>query len=607
VVLSERAALQPPLTGDVQNGVPPPGRSGTRSAARDAAGIALIAIAAYLPVLWTGFTSDDFFILARLKEFGGLQHPLAYFSALGFFEYYRPLTFLSHALDWSVWGANPAGFHLTSLVLHVVNSALVYGIGRQLGDRTAAIVAALLFALHPASHEAVYWMSARFDLLATCLTLASALLILGTTRGYWLGVATFGLALLAKESAIALPVIVVAGDVIVRRLDGHQTIRRLVPLVVVVGAYAALRSQAGALEVAGGASRLPKLVMLAAIVLALLWVAIARQASRRRSGDSAPEKYAGALLVSGCAIAATLLFLPAASDWLRQKIGFASFAMFYLVSPVAVPAPPSSLFDGPATLTAAIELVVLIGAVAVVWLNRRWLAARPPAVFLLVFVAAALAPVSSMTSGPRYLYLASAGVSLFAGVVVQSLTGRARLRAITAVAVVLGLAAVQLLAAARSWAWAADMTRDAVALITPQLQPCGTQDVVLLTTPVGIRGVYSNFNETALELPSDCAPASFATVLRVQEVDARVEVTRQNDTIELRVPAYAGNFVTSVDLRVFDVPIAVDQALTIDTPIGRLETTGASGVRVFRLSLVESKRGARFFYYSDGAVHAVNF
>ncbi|MFI5176946.1 MAG: hypothetical protein ACHQO8_00180 [Vicinamibacterales bacterium] len=590
----------------MRNGVPPPGRGGTRSAARDAAGVALVAIVAYLPVLWTGFTSDDFFILARLKEFGGLQHPLAYFNALGFFEYYRPLTFLSHALDWSVWGANPAGFHVTSLALHAANTALVYGLGRQFGNRPAAIVAGLLFALHPASHEAVYWMSARFDLLATCLTLVSALLILGTSRGYWPGVATFGLALLAKESAIALPVIVVAGDVMVRRLDARHTIRRLIPLLVVAGAYAALRSQAGALEVAGGASRLPKLVMLAAMVLALLWVAIARQGSRRGAGGSLLGKYAGALLVAGGAIAATLLLLPAASVWLRPKIGFASFALFYLVSPVAVPAPPSSLFDGPATLTAAIELVVLIGAVAVVWLNRRWLAARPPAVFLLVFVAAALAPVSSMTSGPRYLYLASAGASLFAGVVVWSLAGRARGRAIAVVAVALGLAAVQLVAAARSWTWATDMTRDAVELIRPALQPCGTEDVVLLTTPVGIRGVYSNFNEAALEL-SGCAPASFATLLRVQSVDAHVDVARQGDTIELRVPGYAGNFVASQDLRVFDAPIAVNQALTIDTPVGRLETTGASGVRVFRLSVAESKRGARFFYYSDGAVHALNF
>src|SRR5688572_334683 len=94
------------------------------------AGIFVLAIAAYLPVLGTGFTSDDFFILSRVRALNGLEHPHAYFQ-FGFFDYYRPLVFLSHALDWEIWGLDPFGFHLRSLVLHAGCSVFILLIGRR--------------------------------------------------------------------------------------------------------------------------------------------------------------------------------------------------------------------------------------------------------------------------------------------------------------------------------------------------------------------------------------------------------------------------------------------------------------------------------------------
>ena len=154
-----------------------------------AALIGLVAILAYWPALSVGFTSDDFFILARVKEFGGLGHPLAYFSASGFFEYYRPLTFLSHAADWQFWGLNPLGYHITNVALHAGSSVLICLLGYRLGGRTTGAVAGALFALHPAGQEAVYWISARFDLLATGLGLASLLLYSSDGRPYLLGLA----------------------------------------------------------------------------------------------------------------------------------------------------------------------------------------------------------------------------------------------------------------------------------------------------------------------------------------------------------------------------------------------------------------------------------
>src|SRR5215510_5380385 len=93
-----------------------------------------------------------------------------------------------------------------------------------------------------------------------------------------------------------------------------------------------------------------------------------------------------------------------------------------------------------------------------------------------------------------------------------------------------------------------------------------------------------------------CKPASYATVLRVMNKDAHVEVTRQDDTIELRVPGYGGNFVTAADLRRFDRPVPTGEPVTIDLPIGRLTSTADDGVQIFRLELTDPARRAQFFF-----------
>src|SRR6187401_3838869 len=110
------------------------------------ANVALIAAAVYVPALFTGFNADDYLILWRVKAIEGLGDPLGYFK-FAFYEYFRPLGFLSYALDWRVWHLDAFGFHLTNIALHCANSFLVYGLARRL-LRTpgVAAVAALLFA-----------------------------------------------------------------------------------------------------------------------------------------------------------------------------------------------------------------------------------------------------------------------------------------------------------------------------------------------------------------------------------------------------------------------------------------------------------------------------
>jgi len=566
-----------------------------------AAAVALVAFVAYLPALTTGFSADDFFILSRLKVHGGLAHPLAYFG-FGFFQYYRPIAFLSHGVDWQVWGLNPFGFHLTNVLLHVGCTLLVFQLGRRLLTVSAAGVAALLFALHPASHETVYWIAARFDLMATFFTLA-AIWCLTHERPAWqaAGVAAFALGLLAKESAISLLLIVPAWDVFVAKRDVRSVARRLFPLVVVAVAYAMLRNFGADLEAAGGSRRLPKLIGMAAMLFMLL------QLARRRDRSMPPHLHLSWPVAAAVAVAmVALLWWPVTAVSAAKALGFAAYAAFYLISPIIVPSPPPEWFATVAMRDALPGFVVVCGGLAMLAGYGRTIIRHTGVVFLALFVVAALLPVSSMPGGLRYLYLASAGVSLLAGWLVQQTPrGTSRVAALAFLAIALVVSTTQLLHMGRAWRTGSDMTRDGILLMASALEPCGSKDVVLLTAPVGIGGVYANLYYEAFDVLTGCSPKSFASLLRIVGTDAQVHVaTTSAGVIELRVPDYQGNIMASTDLSTFEIEVPRGLSRTIETAIGRLEISGEGSTQLFRLTLSDAAGGAARFYYSNGRIRS---
>jgi protein O-mannosyl-transferase len=120
--------------------------------------------------------------------------------------YWRPLVTWTLVLDAQWSGARPFGYHLTNLVLHAVACVLVWRLlgSFRLGPATS-LAGALLFAVHPAFAAAVAWIPGRNDTLLAVFALAAWLALL---RG-WTAVhlAFFGLALLTKETAFALPLV----------------------------------------------------------------------------------------------------------------------------------------------------------------------------------------------------------------------------------------------------------------------------------------------------------------------------------------------------------------------------------------------------------------
>jgi hypothetical protein len=156
---------------------------------------------------------------------------------------WHPLTSLSHMLDCEIFGLWPGGHHLTSVLLHVVATLLLFGVLCTLTGRTApsAFVAGV-FALHPLRAESVAWVSERKDVLSAVLWMATiwcwARWVKRPSAGTYAGVLTaYALALLAKPMVVTLPVVLLLLDV--WPLERHVPLRRRIveqlPLVLMAG------------------------------------------------------------------------------------------------------------------------------------------------------------------------------------------------------------------------------------------------------------------------------------------------------------------------------------------------------------------------------------
>ncbi|MFC1699992.1 tetratricopeptide repeat protein [Candidatus Omnitrophota bacterium] len=135
---------------------------------------------------------------------------------------YRPITTTSFSLDYSLWKLNPFGYHLSNLILHIINVILIYFLGLKLVGKRAGLLtipflSALFFAVHPIHTESVTWIKNRADLLALLFFLAALLLFIKhlqnsrrLTLVYGLSVFCYVLALSAKVLAVPLPLVLLA-------------------------------------------------------------------------------------------------------------------------------------------------------------------------------------------------------------------------------------------------------------------------------------------------------------------------------------------------------------------------------------------------------------
>jgi len=204
--------------------------------------VSLLTFLVYLSCLHNGFVAwDDNGYIYENPHIHPLN--LAFFR-WAFSDFYaanwHPLTWVSHALDYAVWGLNPLGHHLTNNILHAVNTFVVVILVAKLLETwrpslqenplmhhsqeesyiVIAAVTGLLFGLHPLHVESVAWVSERKDLLCAMFFLLSILAYTkyATTGGglrnkhYILVIFLFALALLSKPMAVSLPAVLLILD-----------------------------------------------------------------------------------------------------------------------------------------------------------------------------------------------------------------------------------------------------------------------------------------------------------------------------------------------------------------------------------------------------------
>lgn len=131
---------------------------------------------------------------------------------------WHPLTWISHALDVTLFGLNPTGHHLTSLFIHFLNAALLFLLlSLATLESGRSFVVAALFSLHPLAVESVAWAAERKNVLCTLFFLLTIAAYGQYTRHrstgtYVLTMVVFGLALASKPMAITLPFVLLLLD-----------------------------------------------------------------------------------------------------------------------------------------------------------------------------------------------------------------------------------------------------------------------------------------------------------------------------------------------------------------------------------------------------------
>src|SRR5437899_3225622 len=233
--------------------------------------IALVTFAAFLPTLQNQFvTWDDgknFLENAHYRGLGWTHIRWMWTTHLG---HYIPLTWMTLGLDYLLWGMNPFGYHLTSLLLHAANAVVFFFVVHRIltlaqpspSERghalaVAAGFAALVFAIHPLRVESVAWVTERRDVLSGLFYLSAILMYLRAcergARGrgwYWAAVGLFAGALLSKSMVVNLPFVLLILDVYpLRRLGGFvgwwsEPARRIyiekIPFVLLAAAASAI-------------------------------------------------------------------------------------------------------------------------------------------------------------------------------------------------------------------------------------------------------------------------------------------------------------------------------------------------------------------------------
>jgi tetratricopeptide (TPR) repeat protein len=251
--------------------------------------VAGVAIAVYLNTLSADFVWDDRFQIVQNPAIKDLRFVPRFFTT-GVWtlispthptNYYRPMMFVSYLITYYLFGLDPVGFHVMNVAINALVALMVYALAFRLfrqGD--IALIAGLLFAVHPIHTEAVAWVASLPELVMALFYLLSFHLYLrandaGRGRGIaWrlASLAIFFVSLLSKEMALTLPFVLALYEHGYARSGLASGARRYSAYFVLAALYLAIRSHA-----LGGFAPVEKLQDMTVYRFALSDIALAGQ------------------------------------------------------------------------------------------------------------------------------------------------------------------------------------------------------------------------------------------------------------------------------------------------------------------------------------------
>src|SRR5438105_11584085 len=177
--------------------------------------------------------------------------------------YYRPLFNLYLLVNYQLFHLNPAGWHLLLVIWHTLVTLLVFWLARRLlKDEAGALIAALIFGVHPIHIESVAWISGVTEPMLALFFLGSLLGYLRWRDGMWaerasdepatqrpakwlaLSLGLYGLALFSKETAMVMPALIFAYEWLFGERAGRvaRASKRAAPFLVMAAVYFVLRA-----------------------------------------------------------------------------------------------------------------------------------------------------------------------------------------------------------------------------------------------------------------------------------------------------------------------------------------------------------------------------
>lgn len=389
----------------------PPGAAPApaRSALPELLALALV-VAATLVVYWPvrGFDfvnyDDNAFIFenARMQE-GLTLRNVGWAFTVSVAANWHPLTVLTHLLDCSLYGLDAGGHHVTNLLLHLANVALLYLVLRRFAlSAGASLLVAALFAVHPLNVESVAWVAERKNVLSMLflfLTLwaYAEYARTGSRRAYALVLVAFAAGLMSKAMLVTVPFLLLLLDLWPLRRGSLDSLRTAVRDLLRLA---------------------PEKLPLLALALAASLLTILTQEHSEALGGLGGFPLAARLMNAAVSYLAYVgdLFWPA------------DLAVFY-------PHRGLGTGVGPSLGAAA----VLVGATALAWRQRL---RRPYLLVGWLWYLGTLVPViglvqvGSQARADRYAYLPLLGLFLIAAALAEELAGRRRAAAAIAGALV---------------------------------------------------------------------------------------------------------------------------------------------------------------------------